>query len=48
MTKKRVTIKDIARVANVTPQTVSRAFRNAKDISEDTKQKILKIATEMG
>ena len=46
--KNRVTIKDVARVAKVTPQTVSRAFRDAKDISEETKNKILKIANEMG
>lgn len=44
----RVTIKDVARVANVTPQTVSRAFRDVHDISEETRAKILKIAAEMG
>ncbi len=49
MTKKlRVTIKDVARVAGVTPQTVSRAFRNAEDINKETKERILKIASEMG
>lgn len=49
MTKKlRVTIKDVARVAGVTPQTVSRAFRNAEDINKETKERILQIASEMG
>ena len=49
MTKKlRVTIKDVARVAGVTPQTVSRAFRNAEDINKETQERILQIASEMG
>lgn len=46
--KARVTIKDVAKKANVTPQTVSRAFRNTRDISEKTKNRILKIAAELG
>ncbi len=46
--KLRVTIKDVARVAGVTPQTVSRAFRNAEDINKETKERILQIASEMG
>lgn len=45
--KKRVTMYDVARAANVTPQTVSRAFRNTDDISEETRKKILKIAEEL-
>ncbi len=45
--KDRITIKDVARVANVTPQTVSRAFRNTDDISAETRDKILKIAADM-
>ena len=46
--KARVTIKDVAKMANVTPQTVSRAFRDAPDISEKTRNEILRIATELG
>lgn len=46
--KVRVTIKDVARVAGVTPQTVSRAFRGTRDISEETKNRIIKIASQMG
>lgn len=44
---KRVTIKEVAKAANVTPQTVSRAMRNAPDISEETRERILKIASKL-
>jgi DNA-binding LacI/PurR family transcriptional regulator len=37
-------IKQIAREANVSPSTVSKALNRRKDISEITRQKILKIA----
>lgn len=43
-----VTIKDIARMANVSYATVSRALNNHKDVNEQTKQKILKICKEVG
>lgn len=43
----RVTIKDVARAAQVTPQTVSRALRGAPDISEQTRERVLKIASEL-
>lgn len=45
--KTRVTMQDVARAAAVTPQTVSRAFRNAPDISAETREKVLKIAGEL-
>lgn len=43
-----VTIKDIAKVANVSYATVSRALNNSHEISEKTKKKIKEIADEMG
>lgn len=43
----RVTIKDIARLADVTPQTVSRALGNAPGVSAETKKKILQIADSL-
>lgn len=47
MKKARTTIKDIAKLANVTPQAVSRALRDAPDISVATKARILEIATQL-
>lgn len=46
--KKYVTLKDIAVVANVSYATVSRALSGSKQISEGTRQRILKICQEMG
>lgn len=43
-----VTIKDIARIANVSYATVSRALNNHKDVNEQTRQRILKICKEVG
>lgn len=43
-----LTIKDIAEKAGVSYATVSRALNNHRDVNEDTKKKILKIAREMG
>ena len=45
--KARVTIKDVARIAIVTPQTVSRALRDAPDIAESTKTRVLEIASNL-
>ena len=47
MKKSRVTIRDVALVARVTPQTVSRAIRNAPEVSAETREKILKVAAEL-
>ena len=44
---KKVTIKDIAKIANVSHTTVSRALNNQSRIREDTKEKILAIAKEL-
>ncbi|MEN8908321.1 MAG: LacI family DNA-binding transcriptional regulator [Clostridiales bacterium] len=42
-----LTIKDIAKLANVSYATVSRALNDSKEISEKTKQKILTICKEV-
>ena len=39
-------IRDIARLANVTPGTVSKVLNDYPDISEATKQHVLKIIKE--
>lgn len=41
-----LTIKDIARLANVSVSTVSRSINNHKDISEETKNRVLSIIDE--
>ena len=43
-----VTIKDIARAAGVSHPTVSRALNNHPAISEATRERIIKLAKEMG
>lgn len=43
---KKITIKDIAKMAGVSVSTVSRAINNDKEVSEKTKQKIEKIILE--
>lgn len=45
--KKKVNIKDIARLANVSHTTVSRALNNKSRIRPETKEKILSIAREV-
>jgi LacI family transcriptional regulator len=44
---KRPTIKDIARLANVNPSTVSRALNNSEDISDALKERIHGIAKKL-
>lgn len=48
MEDKSATIKDVARKAGVSVSTVSRAFNNYSDISEATRESILKISEELG
>lgn len=43
-----ITIKDIAKIANVSYATVSRAITGSKGISEENRQRILKICDEVG
>ena len=45
---KRITIADVAKEAGVSIMTVSRAINDKGEISESTRQRILKIAKEMG
>ena len=45
---RRVTIKDIAREANVSAQTVSRAINDKGEISPQTRDRILRIAERLG
>jgi len=45
--KSRTTIKDIAKIANVTPTTVSMALNNRPRISKETRKKILRIAQDL-
>ncbi len=44
----RPSIKDIARIAQVAPSTVSRALAGSERISDDTRQRVQTIATELG
>ena len=45
---KHVTIKDVAKALNCSISTVSRAFNDKYDIRADTREKILRVAKEMG
>lgn len=47
MIKKNATIKDVAKRANVTNVTVSRAFTTPEKVKKETRELILKIAEEM-
>jgi LacI family transcriptional regulator len=42
-----VTIKDIAKILNVSVSTVSRALRDTYDVNKETKEKILTLAKEL-
>jgi len=46
--KGRITIRDVARAAGVSPQTVSRAINNKGEISPDTRTRILQLIDELG
>ena len=46
--KSKCTLKDVAKACGVSAYTVSRAINDKKDISKETKEKILKKAKELG
>ncbi|MEM7278987.1 MAG: LacI family DNA-binding transcriptional regulator, partial [Pseudomonadota bacterium] len=48
MQKRRVTIKDIARAANVDPSTVTRALQGSERVKQATREKIRDLANSMG
>jgi DNA-binding LacI/PurR family transcriptional regulator len=43
-----VTVKDVARVAEVSVGTVSRVFNNHHNVTEENRQRVLKAASELG
>ena len=45
---RRVTIKDIARAANVDPSTVTRALQGSTRVKQETRERIVALAAEMG
>jgi LacI family transcriptional regulator len=45
---KNVTIKDVARVAGVSTQTVSRVINDRPDVARDTRSRVLEIISELG
>lgn len=47
-TRKAPTMTDVARLAGVSPMTVSRAFKPESSVSEATREAILKAADELG
>lgn len=48
MSKKNITINDIARSLDIAPSTVSRALNDSRRISEATRQKVRQKARELG
>ncbi|MCF8034729.1 MAG: LacI family transcriptional regulator [Desulfarculaceae bacterium] len=46
-TPKKVTIKDIARIAEVSPTTVSLVLNNKKGVGKETRYRILRVASEL-
>jgi len=47
MGRHQVTIKDIAKILNISVSTVSRALRDTYDVNAETKEKVLSLALEL-
>jgi LacI family transcriptional regulator len=48
MNNKRITIRDVAKAAGVSAQTVSRVLNNRPDVARETRERVQHIITEMG
>ncbi len=48
MKKKKVTLKDIADIMGMSTATISKALRDAQDISKATSRNVKKVATDLG
>ncbi|HEX6032919.1 MAG TPA: LacI family DNA-binding transcriptional regulator, partial [Anaerolineales bacterium] len=46
--KKNANIRDVAKAADVSVATVSRILNNKPDVSEETRQKVLDVISELG
>ena len=44
----RITIKDVAKAAGVSTQTVSRVLNNRPDVSPETRERVQEVIAEMG
>ena len=47
LTKNKITIKDVARVAGVSTQTVSRVLNNRSDVSVETRSRVQKVISSL-
>ena len=47
MSEKKITLKDIAKLVNLSPSTVSLAINNKPGLSKDTRECILRVAQAM-
>jgi len=44
LNEKKITLKDIAKLVNLSPSTVSLAINNKPGLSKDTRERILRVA----
>src|SRR5712664_3398588 len=45
---RRVTVKDVARVAGVSQATVSKALNDSREVSEETRERVTAVASGLG